>query len=82
MILPPGFVELRFIIASLRKFVLFFMIRLILIGLPGSFVSISNVISTGKKEGGLSFISEKVLILLPIENPEKIRTKIEIISNI
>lgn len=58
------------------------MIKLILIEQHVNFVCIYNVILIGNKEDGWNFISDKALILLLIENPERIKIKIETILNI
>ncbi len=66
----------------LNKYVQSSTIKLTLIELLVNFVYIYNAILTGNKEDGLSFISEKAQTLLPTENQEKIKIKIETISNI
>ena len=58
------------------------MIKLTLIEQHVNFVCIYNVTLIGNKEDGFNFISDKALILLLIENLEKIKIKIETILNI
>lgn len=82
MISQREFVELKFIIAILNKYVQFFTIKYSLIVQLDNFVYSYNWIQIGSKEDGFNFTLEIIQIQSLIENQEKIRIKIETILSI
>lgn len=64
-----------------NKYVQYFTTRFNLIELHDNFVYSYSWILIGNKGDGFNSILETIQTLLPIENPEKIRIKTEIILN-